>query len=383
MSAAPASENGSRTGAAAKALVWIGNLRVVWACLLALALGALLIAVSGASPWQAYKALFTGAFLDYWGFASTLVKTSPILLAALAVAVPLRAGLFNIGAEGQIYAGALLATLAGLYLPELPTGLGALVVMLAAMTGGALWAAIPGYLKAYRGVNEVIVTLLMNFVAIQMVSYAVSGPLLAEAAPYPYSEEIPQALRLPIILPQTDAHAGVLLGLAFALMLHFYFRYTVHGHSLDLVGRNPQAAAYAGVSVKRELLVAMMTGGALAGLAGGLEVLGLKYRLFHLFSPGYGFDGIVVAFMAAGNMAWMPVAALLMSGLKAAANGMQRAVGIESTVVDAIQGLIVIFVAASQRLPMQWLRSVFGMGKSAPERPAKPSAATATTQESA
>lgn len=381
MSTSPTPAGGDGAGASEKALAWIGKLRIVWACLFALALGAVLIAASGASPWQAYRALFAGAFLDYWGFASTLVKTSPILLAALAVAVPLRAGLFNIGAEGQIYAGALMATLAGLYLPELPSGLGALVVMLAAMTGGALWAAIPGYLKAYRGVNEVIVTLLMNFVAIQMVSYAVSGPLLAEGAPYPYSEEVPQALRLPIILPQTDAHAGVLLGLTFALLLHFHFRYTVHGHSLDLVGRNPQAAAYAGVSVKRELLVAMMTGGALAGLAGGLEVLGLKYRLFHLFSPGYGFDGIVVAFMAAGNMAWMPVAALLMSGLKAAANGMQRAVGIESTVVDAIQGLIVIFVAASQRLPMQWLRSILGMGKPAPAAPPRSSAVS--TQESA
>lgn len=354
------------------------RLRILWACLLALAVGALLIALSGASPWQAYKALFAGAFLDYWGFASTLVKTCPILLAALAVAVPLRAGLFNIGAEGQIYAGALLATLAGLYLPELPWGLGMAAVILAAMLGGALWAMIPGYLKAYRGVNEVIVTLLMNFVAIQMVSYAVSGPLLADGAPYPYSEELAPALRLPIILPQTDAHAGVLLGLVLALALHFHFRRTAHGHALDLVGRNPQAAAYAGVAVKRQLLGAMMVGGALAGLAGGLEVLGLKYRLFHLFSPGYGFDGIVVAFMAAANMAWMPVAALLMAALKAAANGMQRAVGIEGTVVEAIQGLIVIFVAASQRSTFTRLRAMLGIGK--PSH-AAPSVAPKASQE--
>jgi general nucleoside transport system permease protein len=358
---------------------WLGKLRVIWACLLALAVGAILIGASGASPWQAYRALFAGAFLDYWGFASTLVKTSPILLAALAVAVPLRAGLFNIGAEGQIYAGALLATLAGLYMPELPAGLGIVVVMLAAMLGGALWAAIPGYLKAYRGVNEVIVTLLMNFVAIQMVSYAVSGPLLAQGAPYPYSEELAPALRLPIILPQTDAHAGVLLGLGLALALHFHFRYTVHGHALDLVGRNPQAASYAGVAVKRQLMGAMMAGGSLAGLAGGLEVLGLKYRLFHMFSPGYGFDGIVVAFMAAANMVWLPVAALLMAGLKAAANGMQRAVGIEGTVVDAIQGLIVIFVAASQRATFQRLRAFFGLQQ--PPRAARAPALQATTPE--
>jgi simple sugar transport system permease protein len=336
---------------------WAARLRVVWACLLALAVGALLIAASGVSPWLAYRALFATAYLDYWGFASTLVKTSPILLAALAVAVPLRAGLFNIGAEGQIYAGALAATLAGLFLPELPGGVGIAVAMLAAMAGGALWAAIPGYLKAYRGVNEVIVTLLLNFVAIQLVSYAVSGPLLAQGAPYPYSEELAPALRLPILMPQTDAHIGALFGVGLAVLLHVYFRFTAHGHALDLVGRNAQAAAYAGVAVRRELLLAMVAGGALAGLAGGIEVLGLKYRLFHLFSPGYGFDGIVVAFMAAGNLAWLPLGALLMGGLKAAANGMQRAVGVEGTVVDAIQGLVVIFVAASQHASLRrWFR---------------------------
>jgi general nucleoside transport system permease protein len=338
------------------AWTWLGRLRTLWACLLGLALGAVLIALSGASPWKAYSALLHSAFLDYWGFAATLVKASPILLAALAVAVPLRAGLFNIGAEGQIYAGALLATIVALRLPPLPEPVGMVVVMLAAMAGGALWAAVPGYLRAYHGVNEVIVTLLLNFVAIQMVSYAVSGPLLAQGAPYPYSEEVDEALRLPILVPQSDAHIGVLLGIGLALMLHFFFQRSSAGHALDIVGRNSVAAQYAGIAVQRQLFGAMAGGGALAGLAGGLEVLGLKYRLFHLFSPGYGFDGIVVAFMAGANMAWLPVAAILMSGLKAAANAMQRVAGIEGTVVDAIQGLIVICVAASQRFTWQQMR---------------------------
>lgn len=338
------------------AFSWIARLRTVWACVLALAVGGLLMAVGGASPALAYQALFTTAFLDYWGFAATLVKTCPILLAALAVALPLRAGLFNIGAEGQIYAGALAATVAGLALPELPAGVGMVLVLAAAMAGGALWAALPGYLKAYRGVNEVIVTLLLNFVAIQMVSWAVSGPLLAQGAPYPYSEELAEPLRVPIVLAQTDAHAGVLMGVMAAVLLHLHLRYTAHGHALDLVGRNAQAAAYGGVAVRRQLLVAMMGGGALAGLAGGLEVLGLKYRLFHLFSPGYGFDGIVVAFMAAANMAWVPVAALLLGGLKAAAGGMQRAVGVQGTIVEAIQGLVVIFVAASYGFSFKRMR---------------------------
>jgi general nucleoside transport system permease protein len=357
-----------------KLLHLLARLRLLWACALALLLGAGLIALSGASPWDAYRALLHGAFFDYWGLASTLVKASPILLAALAVALPLRAGLFNIGAEGQIYAGALLATVVALALPPLPAPLGMLLVMLAAMAGGALWAAVPGYLRAYRGINEVIVTLLLNFVAIQLVSWAVSGPLLAEGAPYPYSEEVAPALRLPMLLPQTDAHAGVLAGLGLALGLHLLLQRSALGHALDVVGRNPLAARYAGIAVERQLLGAMLGGGALAGLAGGLEVLGLKYRLFHLFSPGYGFDGIVVAFMSAAHMAWLPVAALLLSGLKAAANGMQRAVGVEGTVVDAIHGLIVICIAASHGLRWGPLRRI---GQAL--RPARNVAARSTT----
>jgi simple sugar transport system permease protein len=362
-----------------KSIAWLARLRTLWACVLAFAVGGVLMGLSGASPWPAYQALFATAFMDYWGFASTLVKTCPILLAALAVAVPLRAGLFNIGAEGQIYCGALFATLAGLALPELPAGIGSCLVMLSAMAGGALWAAVPGYLKAYRGVNEVIVTLLLNFVAIQMVSWAVSGPLLAQGAPYPYSEELAESLRLPIVLPQTDAHAGILIGLGLAVLIHLHLRYTSHGHALDLVGRNLQAAAYAGVRVRRELLVAMLGGGALAGLAGGLEVLGLKYRLFHLFSPGYGFDGIVVAFMAAANMAWLPVAALLMSRLKAAAGGMQRAVGVPGTIVDVLQGLVVIFIAASHGFSLRAMREHWAGGRRAQgNTQSLPTARTAT-----
>lgn len=221
-----------------------------------------------------------------------------------------------------------------------------------------LWAAVAGLLRAYRGVNEVIVTLLMNFIAIHIVSYAVSGPLLAAGAPYPYSEELPTSLRLPILLPQTDAHAGILFGLVLAVALWFHFSRTAHGFALDVVGCNAQAARYAGIRVKREIVIAMIAGGAMAGLAGGLEVLGLKYRLFHLFSAGYGFDGIVVAFMAGGNPLVVPIAAFFLSGLQAGAGVMQRAVGLEGTVIEAIQGLVVIFVAASLTWQPAWLRAV-------------------------
>ena len=323
-------------------------LKGVWAILAALLVGSILIRLGQSDPIEAYSALFSGAFLEYHGFATTLVKMSPMLFAGLAVAVPLRAGQFNIGAEGQIYLGALFATFAALYVPHfLPGWLHIVVCSLAGMVGGGLWGLIPGYLKAYHNVNEVIVTLLMNYIGINLVSYFVSGPMLAEGAPYPYSDEIREELWLPHILPRTDAHLGVVIGIIFALLLYYAFRRTSLGLSLATVGHNPAAARYAGISVRRYIISSLAFGGALAGLAGAYEVLGLKYRLFHMFSAGYGFDGIVVALLAEGNPLLVTAAALFLGGLRSGANIMQRTVGVPTTVVEAIQGLVVIFVAAS------------------------------------
>lgn len=326
--------------------VWVYRLKSVWAVLLALLVGALLILLTGHSPLEAYYELFAGAYLDYWGLAATLVKLSPLLLAGLAVALPLRAGLFNIGAEGQIYIGALFATVVALYGPPLPGWLGIIACALAGMIGGGLWAAIPALLKAYRDLNEVIVTLLMNYVAINLVSYAVSGPMMAENAPYPYSPEISESLWLPYILPRTDAHIGAVVALFAAVGLYLVVRYTSIGYSLSTVGTNQHAARYAGMNVRRHIVLAMVTGGALAGLAGTFEVLGLKHRLFHLFSAGYGYDGIVIAFLANANPLGSVIAATFLAGLESGANLMQRAAGVPVTVIEAIKGLVVIFVAA-------------------------------------
>ncbi|WP_322418779.1 ABC transporter permease [Mesorhizobium huakuii] len=323
------------------------GLRVVMAVAVALGLGSILILATGADPVKAYAALVHEALFDYWGLSNTIVKTSPILLASLAVMVPLRAGVYNIGGEGQIYMGGLFGTLAALHLPALPSMIAISVALMCAMLGGALWAAIAGLLKAWRGINEVIVTLLMNYIAIHVVSFAVSGPMIASGAPYPYSDEIPEQYRLPLLMPQTDAHIGIIFGVVAAGVIAFIFARTATGLSLDIVGRSPRAARYAGLNVKTHIVASMASGGMLAGLAGGIEVLGLKYRLFHLFSPGYGFDGVVAAFIANANPAFAPLSALFLGALKSGASVMQRAAGVEGTVVDAIVGLVVILVAAS------------------------------------
>jgi simple sugar transport system permease protein len=322
-------------------------LRSVWAIIAALAVGSILIAATGRNPIDAYKTLFEAAFFDYWGLATTLVKTCPLLLAGLAVVLPLRAGLFNIGAEGQIYIGALFATAAALYLPGIPGPAHIVISTLAGAVGGALWALIPALLKAYQRINEIIVTLLLNFVALHFVSFIVSGPMMEPGAPYPYSPEIPDTLFLPHILPNTDAHYGVLVGVVIALAMYVVFQRGVFGFTLATVGRNPNAARYAGMSVERHIIMSFLVAGAFAGLAGTFEVLGHRYRLYHGFSQGYGYDGIVVAFLAGLNPLFAIFSAVFIGGLRSGASMMQRVMGIETTVVEAIQGLVILFVAVS------------------------------------
>lgn len=323
------------------------KLRTMFAVLVALSLGGLLIAFTGRNPFPAFEVLLRETFTDYYGFANMLTKASPIMLAGLAVLIPLRAGFYNIGGEGQIYLGALGATIVALHIPDCPPAIGIPLVLLASAVGGALWALIPALLKIYRGVNEVIVTLLMNFIGIQVVSYAVSGPLIAAGAPYPYSDEIAETLRVPTILAGTGAHAGIIFALALCFLIAFIFRYTTFGFGLTAVGLGQSTARYAGLSMNKYLLSAMLCGGAAAGIAGGLEVIAVKYRLYHLFSGGYGYDGIVAAFMASGSAVLLTIFSMFLAALKSGAGAMQRSSGVERSIVDAIQGLIVICVAAS------------------------------------
>jgi simple sugar transport system permease protein len=180
---------------------------------------------------------------------------------------------------------------------------------------GAVWGAIPGYLKAVRGVNEVITTLLLNYIAINLISYTVSGPLLEPKAPSPFSPPIDSTAQLPIILPQTPAHAGILLALVTTAVLWVVLACSPFGYQIETVGQNPIAARYAGISVERTIMLVMALAGGLAGLAGSGEVLGLKYRLFENFSPGYGFDAIAIAFLSRGNLLGIVLTSLFFGAL--------------------------------------------------------------------
>ncbi|MDW8200180.1 MAG: ABC transporter permease [Cyanobacteriota bacterium SKYGB_h_bin112] len=315
------------------------------AILAALLVGAGLISLVGVNPLRAYGILFTESLFNYYGLGNTLTKLSPLLFSSLGVLVALRAGQFNIGGEGQIYLGGLGSALVGLYVKGLPTIIHLPLALVTGFLFGAIWGFIPGYLKAVRGVNEVITTLLLNYIGLNLISYLVQGPLMEPKAPSPFSPLLAPSAWLPIILPQSQAHAGVILGLVAAIVLWIGLQKSALGYQIDVVGRNPTAARYAGISVARTIVLALTLAGGLAGLAGAGEVMGLKHRLFEKFSPGYGFDAIAIAFLSRGSVIGVILTSLFFAALNGGANVMQRSAGVPVTIVYAIQGLTVLFIA--------------------------------------
>jgi ABC-type uncharacterized transport system permease subunit len=320
----------------------------VFAVALALLVSAGLLALTGKNPVDAYRALFDGSLGSTFGLSVTLVRMTPLLLAGLGVAISFRAGLFNIGAEGQLYAGAIAGTAAALYIPGLPAALLVPVCVLAGFVGGAVWVAVPAWLRVYRGVSEVVVTLMFNFIAIYFAAYLVNldyGPLGLKGSAYPQSDVIPRSAELPIIWPTTSVHAGLVIGVFLALVLFVVIRYTPFGFRLRAVGANPEAAQYAGIPVKRVMVVVMLISGGLAGLAGASEILGLKYALYANFSPGYGYDAIAVALLARNSPIAAIVSAAFFGAMRAGAVQMEQTVGVESSFVLIIEALAILFLA--------------------------------------
>jgi len=322
--------------------------RPLLAILLSLTVSAGLIVARGANPFVAYAAMLDGAFGSVAALANTGVRASPLLLAGLGIALGFKAGLLNVGAEGQIYAGGIAATAVGITPLPIPAWLHLLLTVIAGFVGGALWGLIPAYLRAYRGVSEIVVTLMLNYVGIQLASFLVQeyAPLGAQGVFYPQSPLILPSARLPVLIRGTSLHAGIILGLLMGLLLYFVLRYTNFGFRTRMVGENPDAARYAGVNVKRQLFSVLLISCGLGGLAGTGEVIGLKIRLFDRFSQGLGYDAIAVALMANGDPLGTVLTALFFGALRAGAGKMQIEVGIETPIASVIQALAVLFVIA-------------------------------------
>jgi general nucleoside transport system permease protein len=308
-------------------------------------LGALTLGVEalGYDAAAALEALWAGAFGSWYVFTSaTLVRAVPLTLIGLGIAVAFRAGAFNIGAEGQFYAGAIAATWVGLHVAGRPAPLAIGALLLAAVLAGAAWVAVPVWLKLRFGVLEVISTLLLNFVAESLVSLMVLGPLQERSHIYPQSDPIALSARLPL-LGGTRLHAGYLLALLLSLILWFLFSRTLWGFQLRAVGMGPRAAEVSGgVDSQRMGAAALFISGALAGLAGGVEVSGVSYALFQNLSTGYGFTGIAVALLGGLHPAGVLVAGILFGALETGAGAMQRDAGVPAVAVYLVEAVIII-----------------------------------------
>jgi simple sugar transport system permease protein len=326
----------------------LSGLRPVIAILLALLVSAFLILAYGKNPLEAYAALLAGSVGSLPAIANTLVRTAPLLLGGLGVAFAFQAGLLNVGIEGQLYIGAAAATTIGLIPLPVPPVIHLALAVVAGFLGGALWGLIPAYLRAYRGVSEIVTTLMLNYVGIYVVSYLVHepAPLAEKDTFFPMSPLILPGAHLPILIPGTSLHSGIILGLVLVAVTYFLLRYTPFGFKVRMTGQNPEAARYAGINVTRTLMLVLLISAGFGGLAGTGEVLGLKLRLFDFFSTGLGYDAIGVALLANGNPIGVLFSALFFGALRAGANMMQITVGIDTPIAEVIQALAVLFVIA-------------------------------------
>lgn len=347
MSAARAARPGIRPAALVAALLPV--LLVAAAAFLALAA---LLALGGYDAGRALGALWEGSVGSAYALHSaTLVRATPLVLAGLAVTVAFRAGILNIGAEGQLLVGAAAAAAVAVSLgPALGAAALPLALLAAVVTGGA-WAGIAAVARARFGVLDVISTLMLNFVAGYLVSWLVRGPLQEPTHVYPQTETLVDAARLPRLLAGSRLHLGWLLALAAAAVLWLILARTAMGFRLRAVGANPHAAASAGlVRVERVTAGAFLASGALAGLAGGVEVAGVTFALYENLSPGYGYTAIAVALLARLHPAAVVLTGLLFGALEAGATAMQRDAGVPSVMVSVVEALVILMVLAVDRL---------------------------------
>jgi simple sugar transport system permease protein len=323
----------------------------LFAVLISFLVGGVLIAVAGVNPIEAYRAFLYGAFGNRVNVGNVLSVATPLILAGLGVAFAARSSLFNIGAEGQLYFGAVFATWVALRLSSLPTFLLLPLILLMGFVGGGLWGLIPGLLKAKFSVNEVVVTVMFSEIAIQIVSWLTRGPMEdPQSRGIPQTAALPGAGRLPLLMKGTRLHAGLLVALVAAVVVYIVLRKTAFGYRVRAVGFNATAARYAGMRVASTISLAMLISGGLAGIAGAIEVAGVHYRLMDGISPGYGFTAIVVSLLGKRHPVGVVIAAILFSALESGVAAMQRRVAVPIHLARVIEALTILLVIGGNYL---------------------------------
>lgn len=339
------------------------------AVLTGLIIGGIAIAISGSNVLEAYGALFVGSFGDpvrfFTGFqqlfttgetagllraiypiTESLVTATPYIFAGLSVALGFRCGLFNIGAEGQFFIGALCSAFVGYSITGLPAIIHLPLALLAGAAGGALWGMIPGYLKARFGAHEVVNTIMMNWIAFKLSDWLLNGPMKASGF-RPVTPSIEHTAELPrFFADPLRLNWGFILALVTAYVLYWFLFKTTLGFEIRSVGANPDAARYAGMNIIKNFVLVMALAGGLAGLAGTAQVLGVDHWVGQGFSAGYGFDAIALALLGKSHPFGVVLSALLFGFLRSGATNMQSRAGIPIDIISIIQGLVIIFVAA-------------------------------------
>lgn len=328
----------------------------VAAVLFALLVSAGLLAINGFHASDVFTIMVTGVFHDVRSTSEVLLKATPLILIGGGLCVAFRCSIWNIGAEGQLYAGAIAATIVGVFFTGLPPWVHIVLVLAAGALGGAFWAAIAGLLRVYFNASEIVSTIMLNYIAIILTSYMVTGPLKDPTVAYPQSPKLMHDIWLPRFLPPTRLHIGILIAVGLAVALYVFLFRSSAGYAVRVVGINQYAARYAGINVTKNILLAISISGAMAGLAGAIEIEGVTFRLYQDISPGYGFEAIAVALLANNNPLGAIFSGILFAALRSGSELMQIDSQVPQVLVFVIQGLVILSVVAFAALRFQAAR---------------------------
>ncbi len=348
-----------------KSKIFLGYMvKVIIAIVAALIISGIFILFIGVNPFYAFEMLFIGVFGRLFGFGEMLAKATPLLLVGLGVAIAFKGGLTNLGGDGQFLVGAVLATMVGTEIVGLPVPIHMILIVIAGALGGAIWGGIAGFLKAKLNTNEVIMTIMMNYIAIYLFSFLIDNPLRDPSGVLPQSKSIPAVLQIPKLLTGTRANIGILFAIVAVILVYYFINKTVFGYKIRAIGISPKASVYAGINSFRQTVLIMMLSGAFAGVAGMVQVYAIHFRLLDGIAGGVGFSAIVVALLGRLNPFGILLASLFIGGLLAGANSMQATTGVPASIVGIIQAIVILFIIVNQNskskiLPRLFVRKEF------------------------
>jgi len=336
--------------------LWLIQLFVTLFSLIgALLLGAVLLWIMGVNPFDAYRVLLTGPFRSSFGFTEALTRAVPLILVGLGIVISFRSGILNIGGEGQLLMGAVSGAAVALALAELPGPILIPVVLITSFLAGGMWGAIAGWLRARFSVSEILSTIMLNYISIQLYLFLIRGPLIDPqqvlfGTGVPQTARVPDAAFLTTLMQGTRLHSGLIIGIVLAVIVFIFLWKTTVGFKMRAVGAGPPSARYSGINVEFFMVLAMFLAGGFAGLAGSVEVIGVHRRAIEGLAAGYGFTGIVVALFGRLHPLGVVPAGILFGALIVGGDMMQRAVQMPAALVTAIQGLVILFVVSSNVL---------------------------------